>query len=151
MPPRAESARAGAVIVLCDERGRVALQLRDDVPGVADRGHWGLFGGWLEGAETPTAGALRELGEELGLRLDAADLVALGQHVIEPPHGYLQASGAPIVVHVFSAVIAAHALPERPAEGTLAAWHDPQAARALPTVPHHQQILDAFTAPRAGK
>ena len=55
--------RQGAVVVLVDESGRVALQLRDKWVPFPNR--WGLFGGWLESDEAPSSGALREIWEEL--------------------------------------------------------------------------------------
>ena len=52
--------------------GRVLCLLRDDRPGLSDAGLWDLPGGGREGAESPEATALRELHEELGLRLAPA-------------------------------------------------------------------------------
>lgn len=49
-----------AVVILHDERGRAALQLRDIRQTVAFANYWGLFGGWLETNETPVGGAIRE-------------------------------------------------------------------------------------------
>jgi 8-oxo-dGTP pyrophosphatase MutT (NUDIX family) len=56
---------ACAVIVL--EDGRYLLQLRDRKPGIFYPGHWGLFGGAIDGDETPEAALRRELREEIGL------------------------------------------------------------------------------------
>ena len=56
---------ACAVIVLDD--GRYLLQLRDLKPGIFYPGHWGLFGGAIDGDETPEAALRRELSEEIGL------------------------------------------------------------------------------------
>jgi 8-oxo-dGTP pyrophosphatase MutT (NUDIX family) len=55
---------ACAVIVLDD--GRYLLQLRDLKPGIFYPGHWGLFGGAIDGDETPEAALRRELREEIG-------------------------------------------------------------------------------------
>jgi 8-oxo-dGTP diphosphatase len=41
------------------------LQLRDDIPGIAYPGCWGLFGGHLEPQETPIVALKRELLEEI--------------------------------------------------------------------------------------
>ena len=46
------------------------LQHRDDRPDIAWPGHWALFGGHMEGEETPEEAALREIEEELGLCLE---------------------------------------------------------------------------------
>jgi 8-oxo-dGTP pyrophosphatase MutT (NUDIX family) len=56
---------ACAVIVLDD--GRYLLQLRDLKPGIFYPGHWGLFGGAIDGDETPEGALRRELREEIGL------------------------------------------------------------------------------------
>ena len=61
--------------MLCDASGRVALQLRDDVPNT-----WGLFGGWMEESETPETTAIRELEEELSVRLAPNRLQLIGTH-----------------------------------------------------------------------
>lgn len=50
------------------------LQLRDDMPGIAARGKYSLFGGALEAGETPEAGLRREITEELEIQLGAARL-----------------------------------------------------------------------------
>ncbi len=54
--------------------GAYVLQLRDDVPGIAARGMYALFGGSLEDGEAPEAGLRREITEELGIQLADARL-----------------------------------------------------------------------------
>lgn len=49
--------------------GAYVLQLRDDVPGIAARGKWALFGGSLQDGEAPEVGLRREILEELGIML----------------------------------------------------------------------------------
>lgn len=49
--------------------GGYVLQLRDDIPGIAARAKYALFGGALEDGETPEAGLRREIAEELGIQL----------------------------------------------------------------------------------
>ena len=55
---------AHAVIVV---HGAYALQLRDNIPGIAYPGMWSLFGGALEPDEEPEPGIRREIMEELGI------------------------------------------------------------------------------------
>ncbi len=52
--------------ILVDSRGRFLLQHRDDKPEIINPGLWASFGGMLEPYETPEAGFLREVQEELG-------------------------------------------------------------------------------------
>jgi 8-oxo-dGTP pyrophosphatase MutT (NUDIX family) len=59
--------RVAAVILYQGER--VLLQHRDDLPDIAWPNHWAIFGGRIEDGETPEEGALREIEEELELRL----------------------------------------------------------------------------------
>ena len=58
-----------ALVILEDERGRIYLQLRSDIESIANPGKWGLFGGHIEADELPAEGALREVEEELSVRL----------------------------------------------------------------------------------
>ncbi|QAY78876.1 (deoxy)nucleoside triphosphate pyrophosphohydrolase [Sphingosinicella sp. BN140058] len=59
-----------AALVRAD--GRILLQQR--APGRAMAGLWEFPGGKVEPGERPEAALVRELGEELGIRVDAADL-----------------------------------------------------------------------------
>ena len=52
-----------AILVL--EDGRYVLQLRDDMEGIFYPGHWGCFGGAVDGGEAPPQALRRELKEEL--------------------------------------------------------------------------------------
>ena len=68
--------RWGANVILeCDEG--VTLQLRDDL-------HlWGIFGGLIEDGEEPRTAAIREIEEELTIRLDPKRLLLL--NIFEGP------------------------------------------------------------------
>lgn len=76
-PAPPPDARAFAGVVLVDRRGWILLQERDEHPRI-DPECWGLSGGHLEPGETPLEGALRELEEETGVRLDPGQLRELG-------------------------------------------------------------------------
>ena len=62
--PRRQIAQAVLLV-----NGAYALQLRDDIPGIAARGMWALFGGAMEEGESPEAALRREVFEELGIRV----------------------------------------------------------------------------------
>ena len=74
-------ARAAVAIVLLDgERAsqEAALLLTQRATGLrAHRGQWALPGGRVDAGETPTAAALRELGEEIGLFRSADDVLGM--------------------------------------------------------------------------
>lgn len=63
------------MFILGDAAGRIALQLRDDLPDT-----WGLFGGWIEENETPESAAIRELAEELSVQLAPDRFQLVGTH-----------------------------------------------------------------------
>lgn len=72
--------------VLIDERGLVLVQQRP--PGRSMEGLWEFPGGKVEAGETPEAALVRELREELGLEVRAADLapLAFASEPLDPRH-----------------------------------------------------------------
>ena len=58
--------------MLRDDRGRLLLGLR--APHIYSGDHWGLVEGKAEAGEDAVSAMLREAHEEIGVRLDAADL-----------------------------------------------------------------------------
>lgn len=54
-----------AIAILYQEN-KFLMQLRDNIPGIAYPGCWGLFGGHIETSETPEVALKRELLEEIG-------------------------------------------------------------------------------------
>ncbi|MEH1169965.1 NUDIX domain-containing protein [Micromonospora sp. CPCC 205539] len=65
--------RRAARVLLVDAAGRILLFHGFD-PARPGHHYWFTPGGGLDRAESPAAGAARELAEETGLRLDPADL-----------------------------------------------------------------------------
>lgn len=66
-----------AAVVLCvvEHGGAPCLILIKRAYRGRNAGQWGLPGGKLESGETPEQAALRELGEELGLRVASSDVL----------------------------------------------------------------------------
>ncbi|WP_342345627.1 8-oxo-dGTP diphosphatase MutT [Falsirhodobacter halotolerans] len=61
-----------AAVALVDDRGRILLAQRPEGKSMA--GLWEFPGGKVEEGETPEAALVRELAEELGIEVSAADL-----------------------------------------------------------------------------
>lgn len=84
VPPGAVARRAARVLLL-DDGGRVLL-FRGGDPGAPERGTWWITpGGGLDAGETHAEGAVRELFEETGLRLEVS---ALGEPVLHREVGF---------------------------------------------------------------
>ena len=73
-------------VVLLNDAGQVLMQLRDDIPTIADPGCWVVPGGEIDPGEAPEAGARRELLEETGYR--AGPLVLAHERTLHRPEGY---------------------------------------------------------------
>lgn len=59
-----------AQVLLFDRDRRLLIYLRDDKPDIPFPNHWDFFGGHLEADEMPEQALLREVSEELGVRLE---------------------------------------------------------------------------------
>ena len=77
--------RSSALVIIKDRRGRIFLQFRDRETQL-DPLAWGLWGGRIEADDaSPTAAAVRELREELGIEAESHELEEIAQFV--DPHG----------------------------------------------------------------
>ncbi|MFN4087758.1 MAG: NUDIX hydrolase [Alphaproteobacteria bacterium] len=75
--PHALKAAAVAIAVTVEAAGPAFLLTRRSGGLRAHAGQWALPGGRIDPGETPVEAALRELDEELGLRLGGADVLAV--------------------------------------------------------------------------
>lgn len=66
------------IALLCGDK--MVAYLRDNKPGIPFPGMWDIPGGGREGDETPIECGLREVEEEFGLRLEAADVLLIERH-----------------------------------------------------------------------
>lgn len=69
---------AGVQVIVRAPDGRVLLQLRDDKPEIPYPNTWCIPGGLREDDESALECAVRELDEEMGLRVPPSDLVLVG-------------------------------------------------------------------------
>lgn len=80
--------RQSVVVILINAAGELLLQHRDDIPGINYPGFWAFFAGGLEAEEqTFEACAIREMEEELNLRLDPEDLTLYARLIDHPNPG----------------------------------------------------------------
>ena len=79
--------RATAGIVLVDAAGRILMQLRDDIPTIADPGCWVIPGGEIDAEETPEDGARREFLEETGYRIPDGEMRFVLSRDLPRPQG----------------------------------------------------------------
>jgi 8-oxo-dGTP pyrophosphatase MutT (NUDIX family) len=119
---------------------RLAVQLRDDKPGIANPGHWGLFSGHLEPGETPREAVRREIQEELRLEAEPDPLFDFG---VEESEFY----GGPVRVHAFRADVSAVWERYELREGQCARLVTPDELAALrPLAPLSAEVLRRWLA-----
>lgn len=67
-----------ATCLLFDKNNKLLIYLRDDNPAISYPNCWDLFGGIIEGGEIPEQALVREVQEELGIKL--AGFVKFGEY-----------------------------------------------------------------------
>jgi 8-oxo-dGTP diphosphatase len=120
---------------LADEKGRLLLQQR--APDRAMAGLWEFPGGKVEAGELPESALVRELREELGIEIAAADLAPAcfasapngGRHMILLLYLCRRWQGEP-----------------RPLDASALRWETPAAMRALPMPPADAPLVDLLEA-----
>ncbi|CUR59085.1 Putative hydrolase, NUDIX family (modular protein) [metagenome] len=137
VPP--DDARGFAGVILVDRRGWILLQERDEHARI-DPEVWGLSGGHLEEGETPAEGALRELEEETGVRLDAEQLREVGMFAADHRDSY----GTWDRMWVYAAAADLTDADIDCREGRQIVFVDPEVARALPLTKGAEAIVPAF-------
>lgn len=120
--------------VILHWEGRVLLQHRDDNPEIVWPGHWAVFGGHIEPGEEPEEAALRELAEELELRLEGP-LELFSHRNDGVRERFVFASPLPVPLDT----LVQH-------EGQAMALLSLSDLDAYPVVPAHREILKAFFA-----
>lgn len=64
----------GAYVLLKRNDGKFLFQLRDNIPNIDSPDCWGFFGGHIEDDEDPQEAAIREIEEELELKIKKENL-----------------------------------------------------------------------------
>jgi len=59
--------------ILKNKEGKILFQLRDE--GGRNPNKWGIFGGGIKKNETPVNALMREIKEELGIRISESDIL----------------------------------------------------------------------------
>jgi len=119
--------------VLTDEHGRVLIAQRP--PGAHQAGWWEFPGGKIDAGESPYEGLVRELREELGIEVRAADAF------ITYTHEYPERS---VTLHVFR--VAAWSGRPAPVEGQALRWERVSALMSAGVLPADLPIVSALRA-----
>ncbi len=125
--------RVAGVILHYD--GRVLLQHRDDKPDIRWPGAWAIFGGHLEDDEDPESGAIREIEEELGLKLQPP--LTLVHHELHSDNRERSFYAAPLEVPIEELTLN---------EGQGMALFSPDEMESVTVVPLHKRIILEFLA-----
>jgi 8-oxo-dGTP diphosphatase len=116
---------------LADREGRVLLQRR--APGRAMAGLWEFPGGKVDEGELPEAALARELGEELGIQVDASDLM---------PACFASAPlGARHMILLLYLCRRWRGEPQ-PLDATALRWERPEGMRGLPMPPADAPLVE---------
>lgn len=126
---------AGSVILLEDRQGRIAMQLRDDKPGLPGRNQWGLFGGLIDGGEPADLTILREVREELASTLDTSKLHLHRKHYL---------SEYDLTTYVFHYRVTDELDNAVLSEGQAWRWMGPDDLQTVAAVPYHRDIITDF-------
>ena len=124
--------------------GEVLLQQRDHTPGILYPGWWTIFGGAVEGGETPDAAIAREIAEELGITFAVTHWHTYTCPVRSIP-GELD-----VLVHVYTGAL------DRPVEsltlyeGQAMGWFDAAGVEALEVGFEKKPIILKFLRERVG-
>ncbi|MBI5290034.1 MAG: NUDIX domain-containing protein [Chloroflexi bacterium] len=133
-----------ATAILVDARGRFLLQHRDDKPGIDNPGLWGSFGGAVDPYETPAAGFLREMREELDWEPKQFELHVAGPYFPDR-RGYGASGARSQLIYIYTAPVDVPFADLTLNEGQAMGFFAPD---ALPeeTVPAYRDLLDRFAA-----
>ena len=90
-------------MALLIQEGKYVVQKRDDIPTIAEPGKLSLWGGALEGNETPEEAVIREIKEETGVIVPAESLKLLIAY--ETIGRSPRTNGLPVMAHLYAVEI----------------------------------------------
>lgn len=128
-----------AGVILFNRKGEFLLLLRDDIPTIGYPNHWTIAGGVIEEGETPEAAALREVEEEIGVRLASAPLFRL--YEIEDGH-----REEPVPYYVYWSRLDKGLTELKLGEGQEMRFFPPEEFPRLRIIPHEVGVLQDFLA-----
>jgi 8-oxo-dGTP diphosphatase len=128
-----------AGVILFNRKGELLLLLRDNIPSIGHPNHWTIPGGVIEEGETPEEAALREVQEEIGVRLAGVSLFRL----YEIDDGRRQ---EPVPYYVYWSRLEKSVAELTLGEGQDMRFFRPQELPAQRIIPHEVGILQEFLA-----
>jgi 8-oxo-dGTP diphosphatase len=128
-----------AGVILFNRKGELLLLLRDNIPTIGHPDHWNIAGGVIEEGETPEEAALREVQEEIGVRLAGVSLFRL--YSIGK-----RGRGTPVPYYVYWSRLDKGLAELTLGEGQAMRFFPVEELSALRIVPHEVGILQEFLA-----
>jgi 8-oxo-dGTP pyrophosphatase MutT (NUDIX family) len=121
-------------VILLNEQGHALLQLRDNIPTIADPNCWAIPGGEARPGEDPAAAARREFFEETGYQIKPDDLTFVVQRDVPRPQGTTEHRYCYTAMYDGVQPIECH-------EGQAMRFIDPADLPSLPTSPGISEIV----------
>jgi 8-oxo-dGTP diphosphatase len=128
-----------AGVILFNRKGELLLLLRDNIPTIGYPDHWTIAGGVIEEEETPEEAALREVQEEIGVRLAGVSLFQLYEIDDERRE-------EPVPYYVYWSRLDRSAAELTLGEGQDMRFFRPEELPTLRIIPHETRILQDFLA-----
>ena len=129
-------------VALAGTDGRVLMQQRN--LSAVHGGLWEFPGGKVEAAESPETAAVRELHEELAVRIEPASLLPVGF-----ASGVTEGGQRPLVILLY-ACTSWEGVPQA-CEAEAIAWYRPETIHGLPMPPLDYPLADALCSFMAGR
>ena len=126
-----------AGVILFNREGELLLLQRDNIPTIGYPDHWTIAGGGIEEGEAPEEAALREVHEEIDVRLAAVSLFRL--YNISDEH-----REKPVPYYVYWSRLDRRLSELTLGEGQAMRFFRPEELTPLRIIPHEAEILQEF-------